>query len=234
MSIILAFLPLLIIILVIMMFVVNKKSSIPKKTRFTLKLTSRLLIVYAFFLIASTIAVAFISPSITSYERVTDQEVDQFYDDIYNNLNIGKEEDVPSKYVFNEWTKKMDGDTFTLKTQDDNELPISIMIERVESAEELVEATLYKGIYVVNQIKIRNSENIEGDWLGDVLTVKVPKQESVSMTFFQYDFTFTQFSGHKSVNNSRSMSSQQYPVLYIKVPKSLKLNVDEDKVHIVQ
>ncbi|WP_019412904.1 hypothetical protein [Paenisporosarcina sp. TG20] len=230
MSVIVAFVPLMIMFGIFMIFISNKKSTIPKKTRLTSKFTTRLVMVYVFFLLVSSVIAVFISPSKTANERV---ELSQLNDDIYSKLSIGNEEDIPASLILNEWTNEIDGDMFTLETQDDYDLPIVIMIEQVESTEKIVEATLYKGIYLVNEIEIPEYlENIEVDWQGDQLIVNMPNQDSVSMSFFRHDFTFTQFSGNASVDESKSMSAQ-FPILYIKVPKSLTLNVDEERVEMV-
>lgn len=230
MSVIVAFVPLIIMFGIFMIFISNKKSTIPKKTKLTSKFTTRLVVVYVFFLLASSVTTAFISPPKSTNEKV---DITHLNADLYSNLSNGNEEDIPANLILNEWTNEIDGDMFTLETQDAYDLPIVIMIEQVESTEKIVEATLYKGIYLVNEIEIpKYLENMEVDWQGDQLIVNIPNHDPVSMSFFRYDFTFTQFSGNARVEVSKS-SSAQYPILYIKVPTSLTLNVDEGRVEMV-
>lgn len=241
MNILLALSPLLLmftIVFIAIKFIGSNTNRVPKKTRLTSTFTKGLILVYAIFLISASVTSAFIQPPDPGNVKITDQELTQIHDEVYKNLLEGKEEEVPSKHLLNEWKEKVEGDTFTIQAPNAYDFPLNYMIERIDSSEKVVEARLYEGIHAVNQVKIQDYfKDIQVNWGDDQLSIHVPTKGSDSMAFFQYDFTFDQFNENKNGQNQGMYSSSQYPVLYIKVPNSIEIkmpNIDEGIIHYVK
>lgn len=241
MNILFALSPILIMATLVILAIKYNRSNpnrVPKKTRLTSSFTKGLLLVYAIFLVSAGVALAFIPESEAGNGKVTDQELTQYHEDIYKNLFEGKVEEVPSKHLLNEWTEEIDGDIFTIHAQDAYDFPLSFMIERIDSTENVVEVKLYEGIYSVSQFKVQDYfKGIQVNLGDNQLSIDLPTQGSDSRALFQYDFTFNQFKENINRENQGMYSSTQYPVLYIKVPKSIEIKmpkIDEGIIHNVK
>ncbi len=235
-------LPLLLMVTIVFLAIKYNRSntnSVPRKTRLTSTFTKRLLSVYAVLLLGSTLAIVFTS-SLTeeSSIKIKDEVLTQYHDDIFINLLEGREEEVPTKHIRNEWSEKIDGDTFTLKGEEIYDFPVVFIIKRVETTDKIVEATLYEGVYAVSNIQVpRYMENIQVDWQNDQLSLEASDQKPIDLSIFQYDFTFTQFTDYENSQNRGMYAAAQYPVMYLKVPKSLDFklsNLDEIMINYVE
>ena len=209
----------------------NKNSS--RNAIFKLNSTSTkwLLIGYVAILGVFTIVAACISPKEPSYEKVAAEKIEQFVD-VYPTLSLGNEEEVPAQLVEGKWSKKLVSNTFKIVNDNSYSLPLTLFVERVENTDGIMEASLYKGLDIINDYEVRDyMEDIELEWTDDKLTIKEKKNPPISLSFFHYDYLFKQLKEERA-NTLKHMSSHG-PALYIKVPKSVELDIDENTVYVI-
>ncbi|WP_075620235.1 hypothetical protein [Paenisporosarcina indica] len=209
----------------------NENSKIRAIFKLNSTSTKWLLIGYIVILGGFTIAAAFISPSEPSYEKVAADKIEQF-NDVYLNLSQGNEGDVATSLIEEQWSKELESNTFKIVNDNIYSMPLTVFIERIENTDRKVVASLYKGLHVINDYEVRDyMDDIKLEWTAEKLTIMEKKNLPISMSFFQYDFLFKQLKEER--DNTFSDMSNQGPILYLKIPDSVNLDVDENMVQII-
>jgi len=210
----------------------NENSKLKAIVKVNSTSTKWMLIAYVVILVGFTITAAFISPAEPRYEKANAEDIEQFTE-IYTKLSEGDDEEIPAKFIAETWSETVPNNIFKIINENPSWLPISIFVERGETAEGKVEATLYKGYHVINEYMVRDyMDDIGLAWGEGQLTIKGLENEAISMTFFQHDFIFGQLEEERFTPSNQM--SEQYPILYLKVPDSIELVADEWTVQIVE
>ena len=216
--------------------IVLKKFMIRGETKLPLKVgslaTKGMLVGYFGILFGFTISAAFITPLEPSYDKFNAEEIERF-DELFTKLSGGEDEGIPAGFLVEEWSNSVKGKAFKVVNENPNWMPLTVFIVRGETNGGKVEASLYKGFHVINEYVVRDyMDDIELEWQEDRLTIKGLKNEAITMSFFKHDFVFQQLEEERFTPSTAM--SEQYPILYIKVPDSVELEVDEGAVHIVE
>lgn len=235
MSIVIAILPLLLVLVMLMAKKkLNRHSDVSNKTKrisITPKGTKRILAGYIIFLLG----VMFVSFSLPRNEPEFEPvsiEKEQRFVEMYKSLSRGEKDEVPSDLIVDEWVQEVKGDTFRIVNEHSNWLPIQLVIEKVETDDNIIRASLYKGIHIINSYEIADIVNkLRLDWDQENLTILLTENPSISLSFYEAEFMPN---GVKSErwNPSQNSMSEQYPILYLQVPKHLKLIADEHVIEV--
>ena len=229
-----AFLPLILMVMLgIVAMKINNNKNYQTKERFKMSSTGTkwLLVAYVAVLCVFTIIEGFIPKSEPIYEKVSAQEIKQ-YDDLFFHFVNGGKEDISSDLLVAEWSKELKSNSFTIVNEDFNWVPINLFIERVETDDWEIKASLYKGIHTMDDLLIRDyMDDIKLNWEDDKLSVLPQENTDISLSFFQHNFIFNQIedgSADPSLNDNYN-----YPILYLQIPSSVELTVDESMVQLV-
>jgi len=230
MSIVIAILPLLLVLVMLMAKKkLNRHSDVSNKTKrisITPKGTKRILAGYIIFLLG----VMFVSFSLPrnepEFEPVSTIKEQKFVE-MYKSLSEGAQDKVPSELLVEEWVQEVEGNTFKIVNEHSNWLPISILVERVETTEHTIHANLYKGIHVITSYEIPSVDNgFKLNWGNEDVTVVAHNNSAISLSFFEEAYLFNQVKDDQWRQLKHS-AWEQYPILYLQVPNHIELIAEE-------
>ena len=236
MSIVIAILPLLLVLVMLMAKKkLNRHSDVSNKTKrisITPKGTKRILAGYIIFLLG----VMFVSFSLPrnepGFEPVSTIKEQRFVE-MYKSLSEGAQDKVPSDLLLDEWVQEVEGDTFRIVNEHSNWLPISILVERVETTEHAIQATLYDGIHVITSYEIPGvDKGFKLNWGNENVTVVAHNNSAISLSFFEEAYLFNQVKDDQWRQLKHS-AWEQYPILYLQVPNHIELIADEHVIEVV-
>ncbi|WP_394190190.1 hypothetical protein [Paenisporosarcina quisquiliarum] len=237
MSILIAILPILLLLVIIGiaskkfnrdLVVLNKTR---KRSTITPKKTKWILVGYVMLLLGFMIVSFSLPRNEPEFEPVSIEKEQRFVE-MYKSLSRGEKDEVPSDLIVDEWVQEVEGDTFRIVNEHSNWLPIQLVIEKVETDDNIIRASLYKGIHIINSYEIADIVNkLRLDWDQENLTILLTENPSISLSFYEAEFMPN---GVKSErwNPSQNSMSEQYPILYLQVPKHLKLIADEHVIEV--
>jgi len=234
MSIVIAILPLL---LVLVMVMASKKlnpdtdgSNKPTRFSITPKGTKWILAGYVILLLGFMIISFSLPRNEPGFEPVSIEKEQRFVD-MYKSLSKGKQDEVPSDLLVDEWVQEVEGGTFRIVNEHSNWLPISILVERVETTDNTIQATLYQGIHVITSYEIPRVEEVFAlNWEKENVTVVARNNATLSLSFFEEAYMFNQVKNDQWRQLKHS-AWEQYPILYLQVPNHLELIADE---HVIE
>ena len=236
MSIVIAILPLLLLFVIIGiaskkfnrdLVVLNKTK---KRSTITPKKTKWILVGYVMLLLGFMIVSFSLPRNEPEFEPVSTIKEQKFVE-MYKSLSEGAQDKVPSELLVEEWVQEIEGDTFRIVNEHSNWLPISILVERVETTEHTIHANLYKGIHVITSYEIPSVDNgFKLNWGNENLTVVAHNNSAISLSFFEEAYLFNQVKDDQWRQLKHS-AWEQYPILYLQVPNHIELIADE---HVIE
>ena len=230
MSIVIAILPLLLVLVMLMAKKkLNRHSDVSNKTKrisITPKGTKRILASYVMLLLGFMIVSLSLPRNEPEFEPVSTIKEQRFVE-MYKSLSEGAQDKVPSDLLLDEWVQEVEGDTFRIVNEHSNWLPISILVERVETTEHAIQATLYDGIHVITSYEIPGvDKGFKLNWGNENVTVVAHNNSAISLSFFEEAYLFNQVKDDQWRQLKHS-AWEQYPILYLRVPNHIELIAEE-------
>ena len=230
MSIVIAILPLLLVLVMLMAKKkLNRHSDVSNKTKrisITPKGTKRILASYVMLLLGFMIVSLSLPRNEPEFEPVSTIKEQRFVE-MYKSLSEGAQDKVPSDLLLDEWVQEVEGDTFRIVNEHSNWLPISILVERVETTEHAIQATLYDGIHVITSYEIPGvDKGFKLNWGNENVTVVAHNNSAISLSFFEEAYLFNQVKDDQWRQLKHS-AWEQYLILYLQVPNHIELIADE-------
>ncbi|QBP39740.1 hypothetical protein [Paenisporosarcina antarctica] len=219
-----------ILIIVSIVFAILRFNSTNVKTRKT-KLSSnvsiRLLMIYVIVLLASTVWAWAFPVSSEIVTALSSKEVNEKKQDYLRLLTTGNGKGMDDSSIIKEWLHPINEGVFKITSKSSEEMPLNLVIKRTDDNESVVKASLYQSMVLYNQFEIQtNLDQVNIEWQNDTLEIgnQSPEITNLNLKFFDYepitqkimkgDFGYGEF-------------SQNSPVLYVEVPKSIILYVDQ-------
>jgi len=238
MSIVIAILPLLLLLVIIGiaskkfnrdLVVLNKTK---KRSTITPKKTKWILVGYVMLLLGFMI-VSFSLPRNESEFELVSTKKEQRFVELYKSLSKGEQDKVPSDLLLDQWVQEVEGGTFRIVNEHSNWLPISVLVERVETTEQTIQATLYDGIHVITSYEIPGvDKGFKLNWENENVTVVAHNNSAISLSFFEEAYLFNQVKDNQWRQLKHS-AWEQYPILYLQVPNHIELIADEHVIEVV-
>lgn len=232
---IIAMLPVLLVLILILRKKLNRDTEDRNKIKrisITPKGTKWLFVGYIVWLLGCTIVSFSLPRNEPEFEPVSTEKEQQFVE-LYNSLSKGEPDQVPTDLLVDEWVHKVEGDTFRIVKEHSNWLPIQLVVEKVETDDNIIRASLYKGIHIINSYEMPdNVNNLRLDWDQESLTILLTENPSIALSFYETDLMFN---GVKSErwNPSQNSMSEQFPILYLQIPNHIKFIADEHVIEVV-
>lgn len=227
------------VLLVLIMVVARKKlirdtdvRNNTKRIPITPKGTKWLFVGYIVWLLGCTIVSFSLPRNEPEFEPVSTEKEQQFVE-MYDSLSKGEPDQVPTDLLVDEWVQKVEGNTFRIAKEHSNWLPIQLVVEKVETDDNIIRASLYKGIHIINSYEMPdNVNNLRLDWDPESVTILLTENPSIALSFYETDLMFNGVESERW-NPSQNSMSEQYPILYLQVPNHIELIADEYGIEVV-
>ncbi|MFC6038999.1 hypothetical protein ACFPYN_05965 [Paenisporosarcina macmurdoensis] len=223
-----ALMPILIIVsIVIAILRFNRPNVKTSKTKLSSRVNIRLLMVYVVVLLASTVWTWAFPVSSESVTALTSKEVNEKKQN-YRLLTAGSAEEMDDSSIIETWSHPVNDGVFKITTKSFEEMPLSLVIKRTDNNESVVKASLYKSMVLYNQYEIEtNLDQVKIEWKNDTLEIGVQSSvTNLNLLFYDYEPINRKF----QLEHNYGEFSEYLPVLYVEVPKSIKLYVDQKLV----
>ncbi|MGE6257686.1 hypothetical protein ACQKCU_07205 [Heyndrickxia sporothermodurans] len=206
----------------------SKKTSRPKLR----KKLSGILSIYISILLLSVILSAFIphqnEMSIRKVNTVEDES-----ENLYDQVISGKVNKINQKLINKKWDRNYPYKQLNIHVKNNNNLEMPIIVERKTTNDNKIEGVLFKPFMEMDEFVItKKFDPYQLAWSDDTLTIIQPEQIRLKFSLFKRDFTVSQFTGDVSKEDNHS-SAYRYPILYLHIPKDLKI-VSDKKVESIE
>lgn len=227
MSIILNLLVLLIVSLIFAVILRSKREGVSGKQWFSKKTTLSIVGVYILLLFVANVADSFLPASNNAvFEPVEKKELRAF-DKQYAYLNAGNPEKVDPSYIIDTWNIKASANQIAIKPRTVGELPVYIIVDRTVVEGDSATATLFKGTMVVdNFIMPSYSNHVEIQTEQNTLLISSKASNHYEVASFKMHPMMHQFTRYGFQDDGFSVG-ESLPVLYVEIPESLNLIIDE-------
>ncbi len=228
---IVSLIPILILVsIVIAILRFNSTNVKTSKTKLSSRVSIRLLMIYVVILLASTVWAWAFPVSSESVTALTSKEVNEKKQDFHLLLSEGNAEEMDDSSIIKEWSQPINEGVFKITSKSSEEMPLGLVIKRTDDNESVVKASLYKSMVLYNQYEIQtNLDQVKIGWQNDTLEIgnQSPKITNLNLKFYDYEPISRKF---MKDDFGYGEFSEYFPVLYVEVPKSIKLYVDQKLV----
>lgn len=226
--ILLALMPILIIVSIVFAILrFNRPNVKTSKTKLSSKVSIRLLMVYVVVLLASTVWAWAFPVSSENVTGLSSKEVNEKKQN-YRLLTAGNAEEMDDNSIIETWSHPINEGVFKITAKSFEEMPLSLVIKRTDNNESVVKASLYKSMVLYNQYEIQtNLDQVKIEWKNDTLEIgKNISKTNLNLLFYDYEPINRKF----QLEYNYGEFSEYLPILYVEVPKSVKLYVDQNLV----
>lgn len=218
-------LPLIIVLCLVFYFFFSVKIS---KKYLTIKITHWLLMIYIGVLILATIIVMIMAKDQAVINKIEQNKLEAEMFDSYNvlhqKLSNGEVADIDSIYLQNEFSFN-DYQNESMKIISRAEYGPQVFVERKETNDSKIEATIYSTGLVVNGNNFSHLlKPLQLDLTEEVLTI-TPVHQNINLAISSNNYPVRQFTGESMFENHYFSSVDSF--VYLRVPKDLKLERDE-------
>ncbi|MPW26466.1 hypothetical protein GC105_11760 [Alkalibaculum sp. M08DMB] len=219
-----------IIILFLSFHLIKGNTAKPRKKIFKVKILHTILFSYVFLLLVGIILYAFI-PS-EKYEYMEFKENHESYqpntsfDAIYEGM-IDKNIKIGDKFTFN-----YTDDTLEVSANKDEEFSLTIVVEKKDTNDEVIELTNYLNTTIVDNIDFTETiPSVDAKISGNTLILQEPDTVEITISKLKKEFTISQFTSESHMDNiGHGFNGES--LLYIKIPKDLELISSMNDIYI--
>lgn len=227
MSLILNLLLLLIVSMIFAIILRSKRQRVPRKQWFSKKTTLSIVGLYILFLLVANVVDAFLPTSSNAMFQPVEQSVLWDYDKQHRHLNEGNPEKVDASYIVDTWTVKASDNQIALKPRTIGELPVYVIVERTSEVGDTAKATLFKGLMVAdNFIMPGYTDYVDIQLDQSTLIISSTASNHFELASFKMNPMMHQFTRYSYEDDGFS-TSESLPILYLEMPKSMDLLIDE-------
>lgn len=218
----------LILPILILLFLVGVPMSIMKlfsRNAFFKQWFRLILAGYGAILLVGTVLV-FILPmkSNISGKIVQSERPEEEYVDLYEVAMLGKLEEEKYALKQKEWSFDYKEDTLELKAEAEGQFFSQIVVERTDVSDGNIQAVFYKGRTFINNWDVTAvTKPVVLTLDGNTITLGNPEHVSLEFSDFGNPFTVAQFTEENWFEKGGNFTSSQ-DLLYLKIPKNLKIN----------
>jgi len=224
-----ALMPILIIVsIVIAILRFNSPNVKTSKTKLSSRVSIRLLMVYVVVLLVATVWTWAFPVSSENVTGLSSKEVNEKKQN-YRLLTAGNAGEMDDNSIIETWSHPINEGVFKITAKSFEEMPLSLVIKRTDDNESVVKASLYQSMVLYNQYEIQtNLDLVNIGWQNDTLEIgnQSPPETNLNLKFYDYAPINRKFQREYNYGEF----SEYLPVLYVEVPKSIKLYVDQKLV----
>jgi hypothetical protein len=223
-----ALMPILIIVSIVFAILrFNRPNVKTSKTKLSSRVSIRLLMVYVVVILASTVWTWSFPVSSENVTGLSSKEVNEKKQN-YRLLTSGNDGEMDDNSIIETWSHPINEGVFKITAKSFEEMPLSLVIKRTGNNESVVKASLYKSMVLYNQYEIEtNLDQVKIEWKNDTLEIgNHSSKTNLNLLFYDYEPINRKF----QLEYNYGEFSEYMPVLYVEVPKSIKLYVDQNLV----
>ena len=221
-----ALMPILIIVsIVIAILRFNRSNVKTSKTKISSRMSIRLLMVYVVVFLASTVWTWAFPVSSEGVTALTSKEMNEKKKN-YRLLTAGNAEEMDDSSIIETWSQPINDGVFKITSESAEQMPLNLVIKRTDDSESVVTASLYQSMVLYNQYEIQtNLDQVNIKWQNDTLEIgnQSPPETNLNLKFYDYEPINRKF----QLEYNYGEFTEYLPVLYVEVPKSIKLYVDQ-------
>lgn len=221
-----ALMPILIIVsIVIAILRFNRSNVKTSKTKISSRMSIRLLVVYVVVLLASTVWTWAFPVSSEGVTALTSKEMNEKKKN-YRLITAGNAEEMDDNSIIETWSQPINDGVFKITSESAEQMPLNLVIKRTDDSESVVTASLYQSMVLYNQYEIQtNLDQVNIEWQNDTLEIgyQSPPETNLNLKFYDYEPINRKF----QLEYNYGEFTEYLPVLYVEVPKSIKLYVDQ-------
>lgn len=157
-----------------------------------------------------------------------DKEFDRISSELYESASSGRIDKVDRSLLQQEWTFEYQEPQLDFQVNELETLNISVFVERKATNDGKIEAGFYRNSFIMNDTEIRDM--VEPPRLkqeDEQLIFAKPINNKLKFSQFGSVFPVKQFTGESTFGHGSSFSGGPN-ILYLKIPKSLKLTHEPD------
>ena len=189
------------------------------KKFFTTKITHWALLSYLVILLVATIILPFMSDDIKVMGKVDQREEDKVMNEIYENLQTGKLDQIHDLYLASEKTFKHD-ESQPLRITSANEQGTHVYIEKKQENDGEMDVFVYRPSLFVNEIDFSEIlDSYEITKKENSLQISVPTKD-LHLSILSAPFPTRQLTGDSITSHS---SSSTEGIVYLRVPSNLQI-----------
>ncbi|GHH99605.1 hypothetical protein [Neobacillus kokaensis] len=178
----------------------------------------------AILIIAMIVSTVLPVKGMTELKKVSSDELNQEGMGLYDAAKAGDIAKFDSKFLYENWTFNFQGQQLRIKSNEDTFYNITVMVERKKQNDGRIEAGFYMTGSEVNDLDISKFvQPPKLDLVDEHLLLTNSPKNKLRLSQFDNVFTVKQFTG-QSTFGTGSHSSEGQSILYLKIPKDLKLN----------
>jgi 3-methyladenine DNA glycosylase AlkC len=219
-------LPILIIVsIVIAILRFNRPNVKTSKTKLSSRVSIRLLMVYVVVLLVATVWTWAFPVSSEDVTALTSKEMNEKKKN-YRLLTAGNAEEMDDSSIIETWSQPINDGVFKITSESAEQMPLNLVIKRTDDSESVVTASLYQSMVLYNQYEIQtNLDQVNIEWQNDTLEIgnQSPPETNLNLKFYDYEPINRKF----QLEYNYGEFTEYLPVLYVEVPKSIKLYVDQ-------
>ncbi|KQL35211.1 hypothetical protein [Psychrobacillus sp. FJAT-21963] len=225
MTVIMAFIPILLILLFSWFIRVGMKN-LSKRIVLTKRLAKGIILSYVSVLLFAVILYELMPANEEEIFTKSDLEKleneNQVFDEAFRKNEVSK---LHKDFLVEEWTHEIEGDTFHIVSSNPDYLPAKVFVEWTDSKEKRIEGKMYRTNLFINGMNMKDRIPFSKvKWEGDQLIIEMPTEQ---------EFKYYRFSNNLAIltNNDVFPSNETVIVhgetyLYLTVPKHMNV-VDE-------
>ncbi len=200
----------------------NRRRKVATKVKYVnSKKVQWLLSGYVFVLVSSFIISYFIPSEAQSI--ATEEEIELAREDFHQLAYQGDLSEIKSEYLKQQWEFPYDGTELTIAVPGDEYLTVSILVEKKNSNDGVIEAFYYTSPTIIDNIIASDKMNpIQLELAGNDLSIMKPEPVKLVFITGKKEFTISQFMKEDQlVSRGGSIFGQR--LLYLKVPAGVEL-----------
>ncbi|WP_428908308.1 hypothetical protein [Niallia sp. Krafla_26] len=225
MSVIGAFLPILILIVMLLFFVgIGRYFFKLGKMFFTVKFTHWMLGVYLLVLLVAAVFVPFMSDSKVMKEKITQHDQDEMMNELYNHLINGEIGPIKEFLVTQETFEHDRNYPLHIKSST-NDIGFSVYIEKKPESKGDIESFIYRSTLTINEFDFSGIlEPYKLEKTADTLAIHAPNQD-IHVSILGPSFPVRQLTEQSLISHS---SSNNEGIIYLRIPSEVKITKDEN------
>ncbi len=163
------------------------------------------------------------------YKDIDVKDLDHAGTELYEAALAGNIDKVDSNYIKKTWNLDYQDQQLSITASNEEFIETSIIVERKTVNDGDIEAVYYKSASSVNGMDISALEKpLQIKVENNAMKIKNPERLELGFTQFQQAFPINQFTGKRGYFSHSNSIYEGNSVLYLKVPKDLKINAQSE------
>jgi len=182
---------------------------------------------YVLVLVVASVVVKVLPASDETEFSQLDQAEFGLYKEAYTEFQVGRMDSFDSPYIVRKWHQLISDNQLLIKPRTVGSMPVKVVIERIPGNSDTIDTFVFEGKLIMDDYEVQGyTESVIISPKANVLTVWNRETPSYDLSYFEHDRVMTQFTSDTSFENNHT-TSEWRPILYLKIPESIEVTIDE-------